>query len=74
MEESVRPLILTMEPYMGYSFLSARYNKGNEKELLTMMESSWKKILPEEAFRYSFLADELSDLYNSERKTGTLIS
>ncbi|MDX2442776.1 MAG: ABC transporter permease [Bacteroidales bacterium] len=73
MQESVRPLIFTMEPYMGYSFLSVRYNKENGKELLTMMESSWKKILPEEAFRYSFLADELSDLYNSERETGRLL-
>ena len=73
MQESVRPLIFTMNPYMGYSFLSVRFNPGNVQELIRSMERRWKIIFPEDAFRYNFLNDELFSLYDKERRTGQFL-
>ena len=73
MQEFVRPLIFTMKPYMGYSYLSVRFNSVNVQELLASMERKWKIIFPENTFRYNFLNDELFSLYDKERKTGQFL-
>ncbi len=73
MQETVRPLIFTMKPYMGYSYLSVRFNPGNVQELLGSLERKWKIIFPENTFRYNFLNDELFSLYDKERRTGQFL-
>ena len=73
MQESVRPLIFTMKPYMGYSYLSVRFKSENVQDLIRSIERKWKVILPENAFRYNFLNNELFSLYDKERKTGQFL-
>ncbi|MEA1897927.1 MAG: FtsX-like permease family protein [Bacteroidota bacterium] len=73
MQQSVRPLIFTMKPYIGYNILNIRYNSSDLKAMLTLIENKWKGVLPEEPFLYSFLSDDLSLIYEEEMKTSSLL-
>lgn len=73
MQQSIRPLLFTMKPYMGYNILSVRYNSTDLKAMLKLIEAKWKGFLPEDPFLYSFLSDDLSLMYEEARKSSSLL-
>ena len=56
------------------SYIAVRLSAGDVYNSLSKLEASWKKFEPEKPFVPLFLDQKLNELYQSERKTGELIS
>ncbi len=68
MHQPIKPLIFTMKPYIGYSYLNIRFNTNDIPGLLTKIENKWERVVPEEPFKYSFLTDILQSSYGAETR------
>lgn len=66
LHKSVEPLLITLQPWRGYDYISVNYSNTDEKELIEQLESKWKKISPNEDFNYFFLNDYIREAYNRE--------
>jgi putative ABC transport system permease protein len=52
----------------GYAF--ARVNGESMTSCVEGIEAAWKELLPDQPFKYSFMDQELADLYEAEKKAG----
>jgi putative ABC transport system permease protein len=50
------------------TYIAVRVNTSDYSNILTFMESKWKDIAENRPFEYSFLDEELNQLYNDEEK------
>ena len=50
--------------------ISVRGSVASTEQLLAKTEQAWNKFAPDQPFRYSFMDDSLSQLYDEERRTG----
>ena len=69
--EQIIPVALTIDPE-GYYFLSIKYRKGNESELISFLEETWKNVFPNEVFVSQFLDEFITNFYSREEMTGKL--
>ncbi|HEY4156155.1 MAG TPA: FtsX-like permease family protein, partial [Puia sp.] len=74
MHQKIIPLVLIMTaPSMGYyGNISIKLRGRNIYAALDYLEKTWKTLLPETAYQYSFLDDNFDKLYQSEQRQGTL--
>ena len=54
------------------NFMAVRYIPGKEKEVLAFLEKKWNEREGQRPFEYSFLQNELRQLYEGEEKLGKL--
>jgi len=66
LHKSVEPLLITLQPWRGYDYISVNYSNNEEKELIDQLGSKWKKLNPNEDFNYFFLNDYIREAYNEE--------
>lgn len=52
-------------------YVAIRVNTRNYKDLLTFIEDKWNRLAPTRPFEYSFLDQELNNMYSDEDKFGT---
>lgn len=69
-----------IEPQMFNHFSSnapykffIRINAGAPSQTLSLVESAWKKIIPDLPLKYSFLDDDLNRFYQSEARWSSII-
>jgi len=48
--------------------LAIRFNGANYNEVITKAEEEWNKLVPNEPFEYSFMADNYDALFRSEQR------
>jgi len=48
-------------------YMAVRINPENAQEAISVLESKWKELIPNRAFEYFFLDDELNNLYKAEQ-------
>jgi putative ABC transport system permease protein len=73
LHESIQPLIITKQPWIGYSYLSVRIRPENSSETIHKMESAWASVFPDEPFD-SFPQEEfIKGAYTGVRNTGEAI-
>ena len=53
-------------------YIAIKVNTDNYRKVLPKIEAEWKEIAPNRPFEYTFLEDELNDLYRNEDKFGKL--
>lgn len=51
-----------------------RLKPGDTENTLEQMEIKWNELVPEFPFEYSFVEDEINDMYRSEERMATLIA
>ncbi|WP_373059940.1 ABC transporter permease [Zunongwangia sp. H14] len=56
------------------NYLIAQVNRGNFKDLLNSFEKTWKKLIPNEPFEYSFLDKDFQKNYEVENRLATMIN
>jgi len=66
LHEEIKPLIFSMNPYMGYRYLSLAIAKNEMQKTLQDIQGIWEKQLPGSEFNYFFLDDEFDGVYRSE--------
>ncbi len=67
----IRPLILTIEPFLS-NYFSIRIKADNLSDSIALIKTEWNKIFPEIPFDYTFLQDDMAELYNKEDKMGKI--
>ncbi|MGD8538391.1 MAG: ABC transporter permease [Candidatus Aminicenantes bacterium] len=55
-------------------FLSIRLNPGNIGKTLSFLKSKWEEFVPHRPFGYTFLDEDLDQLYKTEWRTGQLMT
>ena len=75
MHEPIRPLAIILPRYEGYvgSYVTARLAPGNPAKGITAIQSAWKKYAGNEPLNYSFLDDDLHQLYSLDFKTEEIV-
>jgi putative ABC transport system permease protein len=58
----------------GNQLFLARIKPGEIPAAIEKIEASWKKIVPEQPFKFSFLDENLDQQYRSEQQAGKLFS
>ncbi len=72
LREKVRPLLIRLGSFGND--MSVRYNTNNPREAVSLIESKWKEVVPEEPFEFRFLDEDFDRMYRSEQRLGTLFS
>lgn len=73
LHQKINPLMLIIDPSQYHSaYLKMRGD--NIASTLQYIEKSVQQVIPDYMFGYSFLDDDLNELYNTEQSAGKLIS
>lgn len=72
--QPIKPLILTMHPYDGYSFLVIHTKLADNKQTSDEIEAAWRSVLPNDPFVIFDMDTFLHKTYDSESRFGTIIS
>jgi putative ABC transport system permease protein len=68
----LQPLMLISDP-RRCDFMLIRTSPENYIETIATMERTWKKLIPERPFEYSFINDEIDVAYSSEKRFTALL-
>lgn len=74
MHKEIAPLILTMIPWGGCSFMTVRINSSNINELISSMEERWRSLEKTEPFNYFFLETYLKQAYQEEMNFNRMVT
>lgn len=76
--EAIKPTVIENVPERKFSlaikFSTTGNGIANVKNVLSKVESQWKKIFPETPFDYSLLNEAITQLYGQEEKTAWLMN
>ncbi|MEM7655664.1 MAG: ABC transporter permease [Bacteroidota bacterium] len=68
----IHPMLLRIQP-QGYQNLVVHIEPENARETLAAMEKDWQAVIPERAFAYTFLDEELAEIYQNEDRLGNMV-
>jgi putative ABC transport system permease protein len=75
LKDAILPLMFEMaDQPTNYNFLVARVSPSRFKETIAVMEKTWKSLVADTPFEYSFLDDTLQKQYDEDRKVAKIIS
>ncbi|MEO7989668.1 MAG: ABC transporter permease [Chryseolinea sp.] len=74
LRDNVTPLVIqSNESYGGGTgYIAVRIKPGETASAITALEQKWKKIAPEQPFKFSFLDERINQQYKAEQQTGKL--
>ncbi|MBS1934651.1 MAG: ABC transporter permease, partial [Bacteroidetes bacterium] len=74
LHQQIVPMVMVMFPpsINQFNFVSAKIAGGNLQASLNHLETTWRRILPEEPYEFNFLDERFTKLYQSEQKQGTI--
>lgn len=65
-KEEVRPLALTLTKADGS--LAIRFNGADYQEVINKAQAEWDKLVPNEPFEYTFMAEDYDAMFRSEQR------
>ena len=68
----IEPLFLGNQSMWGFSMMSVKINGRQATRALALIESTWKKVLPEYPFSYQFLDDHFKELYRTDTQVSQM--
>jgi len=76
LRDEITPLVIQSNEVFngGNQFYVARLKPGEIPAAIKKIETIWKKIVPEQPFKFSFLDETLNQQYRSEQQAGRLFS
>lgn len=76
LHEAVEPFAFRFynDANAGFNYMVARSKGGNIKQALSFLQTTWKKLNPNEPFEYSFLDQDFQKNYEAENRQASLIS
>ena len=76
--ESMKPVVIAKMPErersIAIKLATTQKQVSDVKEILSELETQWKKLYPDEALNYSFLNEAITWLYEQEAKTAWLMN
>ena len=74
LHEPIQPLAFRMYNPASFNYLIARTTEANVGSTLSILESTWKKLNPNEPFEYSFIDQDFQKNYEAESRQANLIN
>ena len=76
LHESIEPFAFRFyhDADAGFNYMIAHSRGNNISQSLSVLESSWKKLNPNEPFEYSFLDQDFQKNYDAENRQASLIN
>ncbi len=74
LHEPVKPLILTSQPYGGFTFIVLKINSIAGSKIVNDLEKTWRNVLPDEPFTLLPLTDYLQSGYTQEKQLAKVIT
>jgi putative ABC transport system permease protein len=74
LHENIEPFAFRLYNDAGFNYLVARSKGSHLKQSLAGLESTWKKLNPNEPFEYSFLDQDSQKNYDTEDRQAGLIN
>lgn len=71
--DAIEPLTM-INNLNGFKNLSLKLANANIQQEIKTIEELWEKAYPEHIFEYSFLDNDIENLYRGERKTSTILA
>ncbi len=65
LHNEIKPLVFSIDPQRHNNIL-VKYNTEDHAEVLTHVETLWKREFPEQAINYNILEDEFNQLHSSD--------
>jgi putative ABC transport system permease protein len=72
--DEVRPMIMVASPASDLGFLVADVESADYTAFLTKAQTAWEQMVPELPFRYSFLDEDIAQVYHTEQTLSKIIS
>ena len=72
LKQNISPLGFMLGDAPGYA--SFRFEAKNTQDVITAIETSWKKLAPGQPFQYSFLDESFGRMYESEQRLGKIFA
>ena len=72
LHEKLGPMALFSHYYQDYEMLLVRIKPGAYQQAIQRMQEQWQQLAPDVPFDYSFVDEDLEQLYQSEQNTATL--
>ena len=73
LHRKIEPLVLRHDQQNMWC-MSIKFNAGDLKSGLAVVEEEWKKIAPEYPFTYEFVDDTIAQQYKADQNTGVLLT
>jgi putative ABC transport system permease protein len=70
-QKQIEPMIIFIDPSNFYE-ISVKLSPGNPIDQIKAVESVYKKFNPDRPFEYSFLDEDLNNLYRDEQRIGKI--
>jgi putative ABC transport system permease protein len=72
--ESLKDNITPLGLFLGDAnwTMSFRFESTDTKEVITLLEKTWKSMAPGQPFQYTFLDDAFGKMYSSEQRLGQI--
>jgi putative ABC transport system permease protein len=65
---NIQPLLITEQPFRGlFNFITIKINPASSKSTIDEIANTWKDVNPSSPLEYSFLDDDINQLYSSEQ-------
>ncbi len=75
LRDEITPLVIySMEFFRFQPFLAVKIKGINLQATIAQLENKWKELAPGKPFRYSFLDEQLKNVYAEEKRAGDLFS
>ena len=74
LHEEIQPIAFRMYNNAGFNYLVAHTKGNNIGQSLSTLEATWKKLIPNEPFEYSFLDQDFQKNYEAESRQASLIN
>lgn len=71
--DAVKPLML-INNLNGFRNLSLKLSNADIQQDIQTIQEYWERAYPEHIFEYSFMDDDVENLYKGERKTSTVLA
>jgi len=73
LHSGIEPLVLLLQPGNVFN-LMVRLKPGNPEPVLTHLAGIWREFAPDYPFQYTFLDDQLDQMYRSEQRIGGIVT
>jgi len=70
----IEPMFLLDQGARAFSTVSVKINGRQASQAIALIESTWKKILPEYPFEYQFLDDHFKELYRTDAQISQMVT
>ena len=70
----IEPMFLLDQGARSFGTVSVKINGRQASQAIALIESTWKKVLPEYPFEYQFLDDHFKELYRTDAQISQMVA